>query len=454
MTSCLALDATTKPLAEPSESSSRATAVQHRVAEQTAASAGPPIVLHPSESLEEPWGPPVPSSHVLRRPHLAEDSLSRESLYLDDPAISDFPDNEDIPKSIRCSFNITFDGATAITSSVIDYMEPNSYQKVEKIAHDYASEAFSGAVAAKQINFKYGNCTVIGDHVGVNGLPLTTREDWECVCTVLKNYWRSDPVRTLHVKIFRDYFSYRSRAASEVSLAATKRQEIHNLIKTNSQEEWYIPRTALMRFNSLENVREIIIQDDRLDMVPQDKESFIERVQSEASCLLALCVYASLKMECLKVLLQKGFKDAALPSQRQDCCHLKCGPNFHTLLSTRGSFQPARFDTVGEHQNFHNSVVMPINYIPVEENQDDVMKTGRRRDLESGEGDSSRATDDPTCCGSGAYSEVYRVRIDPDHHRLLQVSSVLLLCRLGSKSIAAQRRRRRLRTKDFQGPPF
>lgn len=426
------IDPTAEPLAKPSESFSRVFHDNNNsIAEQTAASAGPQIVLHPSESVEGALRPARQSLHGLGRSQPTEVWSSHESLDLDGPC--DPSDAVDIPQSVECFFHITFDGATkpiAANSSAINYTEPSSYQKVEKIAQDLVRVASSGVHPNKQINFKYGNCTVIGDHVEKIGLPLTTQEDWESVCAILKNYWRSDPLRTLRVDIFRDYFSYRSRATSEVSLAATKRQEMYNLIKWAWDDKPYISRTVLMRFNSPENIREIIIQDHRLDMEPGHKERFIHSVQSKAACLLALCVYNGLKMECLNILLLKGFSDAALPLQRRDCCHDKCGPDFANLLKMRGCCTAARFDNVGEHQDFHDSVVIPIHFVPVEEDQDEIMKAGRQKDIAKVMETASRVTDDvkqSACCGSGAYSNVYRVRIDPDHHRLSKVSSISLI---------------------------
>lgn len=446
---------TAEPLAEPSESSSRPTYDSQTVAEQTIASAGPQIVLHPSESAEGPLRPTLQSSRGLGRSRSSEDSSSRESLDLDSPIDGGPSDALDIPKSIKCFFHITFDGITApVAINNINYTDPYSYHNVEIVALDHIRPASSGTLAANQINFKYGNCTVIGDQVEKIGLPLTTREDWDSVCAILKNYWRSDPRRTLRVDIFRDYFSYRSRAASEVSLATTKRQEIHNLIRWVSDEIWYIPRTALMRFNSPENIREIIIQDHRLDMEPEEKEHFIHSVQSEAPCLLALCVYVGLKMECLNVLLAKGFSDAKLPLQRRDCCHDKCQPDFANLVRNQGGFTAARFYNVGEHQNFHNSVVIPIHFIPVEEDQDDFMKAGRVMDLERATGVSSRVTDDikqSACCGSGAYSNVFRVRINPDHHRLSKVSSISLF--RSPKTKLLQNRNADFALKEFKDRP-
>ena len=431
------MDSRAKPLTEPSDSRSWAAYEFNSVAEGNVAPNVPQLVLHPSESLEGVREPTVQSSHGLGRSDSSEYSSSQGSLELDGPVIGDPLDAVDIPRSIECFFTITFDGAkvpVAANKLVIDYTEIDSYQTVERIAQDiaknttqnHAKVSSSGTLVARQFNFKYGNCTIIGDHVEKIGLPLTTREDWDSVCAILVNYWRSDPLRALHVEIYRDYFSYRSRATSEVSLAATKRREIHKMIQYTSENERYIPRTALMRFNSLQNIREIIVEDDRLDMGPEEKERFIQNVQSKAQCLIVLCVYAGLKMECLNIFLQRGFSDAALP-QIRNCCHDKCAPDFDTLLSNQGCFTPARFDNIGEHQDFHHSVVIPIHFIPVEENQDELMKAGRQMDLEEGKGGTQYVTDDAkysACCGRGAYSNVYRIRIDPDHHRFEKVSSI------------------------------
>ena len=426
------MDSIAEPRAEPSDPLRQAGATHdnNSAMEETVPSAVPPIVVQ-SESLEGSWETAVQSSYALGRSTSSKYSSSHESLELHSL------DAVEIPKSIECFFTVTFDGAEAPLAAnnlAIEYTEPNSYQKIEKFTHniaqdiaqDHARLTSSGTLVARQFNFKYGNCTVIGDHVEKIGLPLTTREDWDSVCAILVNYWRSDPLRTLHIEIYRDYFSYRSQATSEVSLAATKRRELHNLVKHNSENERYIPRTALMRFNSQQNIREIIIQDDSLDMRPEEKEHFIQRVQTNAGCLLALCVYARLNMGCLNIFLQRGFSDAALP-QIKDCCHENCDPDFNALLNMRGGFTPTRFDNVGEHQDFHHSVVIPIHFVPVEENQDEVMKAGRQRDLEEGIRRSTSVTDDArqnACCGSGAYSNVYRVRIDPDHHRLQKVSGI------------------------------
>ena len=434
------IDPTTEPLAAPPESFSQVVYDNNSsIAEQTAASAGPQIVLYPSENVEGSLRPARQSLDGLGGSQVPEESSSHESIDLDGPG--DPSHAVDIPQNVECFFHITFDGAKepiAAKKSAINYTEPNSYQNVERIAEEHVRGASSRVLANKEINFRYGNCTVISDRVEKRGLPLTTQEDWESVCAILVNYWRSDPLRTLRVDIFRDYFSYRSRATSEVSLAATKRLEMHSLVKYAWDEKAYIPRTALMRFNSPEAIREIIIQDRRLDMELGETKRFIHRVQSKAAILLALCVYNELKMECLNILLRKGFSDAKLPLQRRDCCHDKCGPNFNNLLSKRGCFTAAQFDNVGKHQDFHDSIVIPIHFVPVEEEQDKIMKAGRQRDLAKVIEPASPETEDPkqsACCGSGAYSNVYRVRIDPDHHRLSKVSSISLMSLCKAKMV-------------------
>ena len=429
------MDSIAEPLAGPSDPVRRAGVTHYKdsPAEQTVPSAVPPIVLQ-SESFDGDWGPARWSLYTLGRSTSSEYCSSHESLELYGPTILGALDTIDIPKSIECTLNITIGGAKAAVATetlAIDYTGPNSYRNVENIGQDIAQRiaqtqadtASSGTLATRQLNFKYGNCTVIGDNVEKSGLPLTTREDWESVCAILENYWRLEPLRKLHVDIFRDYFSYRDRASSEASFAATKRFEIDSLIRYTSENEPYIPRTALMRFNSLQNIREIIIQDDRLNMGSADKEHFIQTVRSDAPCLLAMCVYAGLKMQCLSVFLRMGFSDAKLPTQ-SDYCHDRCAPDFRTFLNNRGCFAPARFDNTGEHQDFESHVVIPIHFIPVEKDEDDILRAGRQKELEKPKGGTSRVTDakQSACCGSGSYSNVYRVRIDPDHHRLQKVS--------------------------------
>lgn len=375
--------------------------------EDTSNPHGPSIVVHASEGTTATEVPVQRRPHDLLRAQSSDESLSSapESLDLED-SIHCLPCGDAIPSSVTYTLHITCDGsAIPVERSdlTVHYNDVHSYQAIEEIAQSCVKRENAGALMGKSLNFKYGNCTIIGQDVDKIGVPLTTREDWNDVCTILTNYWASKVDRTLHVDIYRDYFSTRSRAASDVSFAATKRSEIQALMKRASDNRRYIPRTALMRFTSPDNIREIIIQDPRLNLEPRAKEDFVQTVQQKASCLLAMCVLAGLKMKCLKRLLDTGCSDTSLPLADGHCCHPECAPDFDNLVERQGGFRTANFDTVGQHQDFDPNVVIPIHYQPVDSNEDEFAKEGRRRDLEnqlSGAYHEILSPKAKACCGS------------------------------------------------------
>lgn len=375
---------------------------------------GPSIVVHQSGVTTASTVPVPRSPHDLSRAQSSDESLSTapESLELEDSAHS-LPFGGVIPSSVTYTLHITCDGSTVPVERrnlTVPYNDVHSYQTIEEIAQDCVNKTCAETLMGKSLNFKYGNCTITGQDVDKIGVPLTTREDWNDVCTILTNYWASNVDQTLHVDIYRDYFSIRSRAASDVSFAATKRSEIQALMKRASDGRRYIPRTVLMRFTSPDNIREIIVQDPRLYMEPKEKEDFILSVQKKASCLLAMCVLAGLKMSCLKTLLDNGRSDATLPLDDGHCCHPRCAPDFDNLVEKQGGFRTANFDTVGQHQEFDPNVVIPIHYQPVDSNEDTFAKEGRKRDLENKTSGAYRDTYSPkarACCGSVSVSPKY-----------------------------------------------
>ena len=337
----------------------------------------------------------------------------------------------DAPSSVTCFLHITFDGATipfAMNDLRIAYRELDSYNIIERIAQDYIQKTCSEGFAVRRLSFKYGNCTIKGEHVEKVGIPLTTTEDWANICLILSRLWTREPRRALEVHIFRDYFSHRSPSGSEASVSSTHRLELRKLMKRAADGRKYIPRLALMRFTSENNIRKVISHDSRLELDKETKDRFIVKVQETAPCLFALYIYAGLTMKCLMRQVNIGYNDGRLPLDEDDCCHPRCAADFETLLDKQGGFFAAQFDHVGEHQEFDSRVVIPIHFFPVDEDEIDFVKEGRRRDMEYDRPyafDSWHSEKRKAWCGSGSYSNVYRVRIDPDHHRLSRVSGLL-----------------------------
>lgn len=334
----------------------------------------------------------------------------------------------DAPSSVTCYLHITLDGAIipfAMNDLRIAYKEVDSYNIIERIAQNYIHETCSEGLAVSGLSFKYGNCTIKGEHVQKLGIPLTTTEDWAYICLTLSRLWTLEPRRDLEIHIFRDYFSHRSPSGSEASVPYPQRLELRKLMKRAADGRKYIPRLALMRFTSESNIRKVINHDSRLKVDKETKDRFILKVQETAPRLFALYIYAGLTMKCLMRQVDNGYNDGSLPLDEDDCCHPRCAADFEILLDKQGGFSAAQFDHIGEHQDFDSRVVIPIHFFPVDEDEIEFVKEGRKKDMEydtpfafhSWHSEKRKAW-----CGSGTSSNVYRVRLDPDHHRLSRVS--------------------------------
>lgn len=81
----------------------------------------------------------------------------------------------------------------------------------------------------------------------------------------------------------------------------------------------------------------------------------------------------------------------------------------------------------GDHQDFHAQVVIPIHFHPKEsgevsfhQDEDDHLSSSSPQPL-SGASQPKQDPKQEALCGSGAYSTVYRVKIEPSHHNLSEV---------------------------------
>lgn len=375
--------------------------------ENTATVAGPAIVLHPAE---QPAGAlrSVQEQDVqlkLTKSRSSDDDSPRESIDLEDAvaAFRSVTNGLVTPTSITCSLNLTF-GDSPVPDVPEDFelslTDPNSYSGLEKISQTHLRATVQDAFTAKELTLRYGNCTIIGQHIGNSFLPLTSSEDWNDICTILTNYWTSRPHQHYRLEILRDYFAFQHKATSDVSFAGAKRTEIHTLMKQASDGRLYISRTDLMQITSKDTIRDIINQDPQLDIPPEEKQAFIWQVQTRAQKLLAMCVLAGLSMGCLKTLLDNGCSDTTQPLKRHHCCHIKCNADFENLVSRQGGFCAAEFWTMGEHQKFHPSVVVPIHLIPRDKNGDealDAIMTTRSDETEEDVGDEEPAKREAWC---------------------------------------------------------
>ena len=232
--------------------------------------------------------------------------------------------------------------------------------------------------------------------------PLRSPEDWKKVNERIVEYWNSHTQEEMHLCISRHYLA--SQEQPVAGLAKIKRLEIHDLMKKTWDKKRYIPDNVLQTVISDQAIH-YIIQEQPPKSLP-DQHAFTRQVQAEGRLLFAMCVHARLKMEDLKTLLDSGLTDSNLPLDETSQCHKACRQKFEALLEAQGGFRAARFDE-GEHQKFQPHTVVPVHFCPRPHGKNDT--------------DLKRAA----LCGRGASSEVYCVRLNPNHHSLSEVSCEL-----------------------------
>ena len=327
--------------------------------------------------------------------------------------------------SILYRLYTTFEGKVfkADAERTVSINDLDSYADIESAAEAQVRENFSESLASRELNFRHGSCKIISDAGREDVHALTSQEDWKDVCITLINYQTSG-YRVLRLEVSRDYFALQTQAIGQETFAITKRREIDSLMKNSASGRLYIPRIDLTRVTSTDTIRQIITQDDSLGMNLSAKEQFIEIVRRRSRTLLAMCVLANLKMKCLKKLLDAGLGDKSLPLKEQNKCHRGCSADFRNLLREQGGFLAPVFNNIGEHKVLHSDVVIPMHFHPAVQNTKNWSNvgTGHSDDLNSPMEDEANIEKLKACCGSGAYSTVYRVRIDPDHHMLSKVS--------------------------------
>ena len=380
---------------------------------QTLSPAGLKIVVHEAEGTGKSFEPTEKTpergttykelENVQRSPSSSQDN----SKPLSAPRPPKRPvERSSIPKIIAYSLQFTFefegcpDSELAEEHSVF-FHEAESYQEIEKVADKHAKILSAESLGQKELKLFYGSCTLVSDQGTRTRLPLRSPEDWTKVNERIVEYWISHTQERLHLCISRHYLASQEQPVAD--LAKIKRMEIHDLMKKTLDKKRYIPHNVLQTIISDQAIHCIIQEKPPKSLLRHDQHAFTRQVQAEGRLLFAMCVHARLKMECLKTLLDSDLTDSNLPLDESSQCHKACRQKFEALLEAQGGFRAARF-VEGEHQNFHSHTVVPLHFCPRPHGKNDTDLKGA------------------ALCGRGASSEVYCVRLNPNHHSLSEVS--------------------------------
>ncbi|KAL8881298.1 MAG: hypothetical protein Q9198_001477 [Flavoplaca austrocitrina] len=276
----------------------------------------------------------------------------------------------------------------------------------------------SQALIGKTLFFRNAKATV-GSTRGISFHDILTPDDWEHLdAEILAR--RSDREPDIQVNIYCDFIALRNRREGAKSFANTKCDEMITLERrafTDNDTE-YFSRIDLKLIASRQTIHEIVAEDTPAGTNDANRENFVNLIHDEAPVLFAMCVYAQLGMDCLKTFLDNGHRDETTFLEDKDKCHSTCSRKYKNFLKWQGSFRAAEFNTPGEHQDLHDKVVVPLQYYPKTQHEDGIFQESPSTSGFVQEELAKPKVKERSRCGSGAFSDVYRVKLDQDHHRL------------------------------------
>lgn len=326
-----------------------------------------------------------------------------------------------IPQEFLCSLRLKY-GKKPLPWSGL-FSVPGTVDRSFDIIEQKANEALRDEVLERhELYRRRGSCSVMAhvtDHI--TGQPtdlvhegqkrgpsafLKVGEQWNEVSSLLVGaFVVKHPYERFYLEIEWEYSSLQIEPDEGQSFVDMIKSEIFKKMDRNFDGREYIPRTDLIRIMSFSCIERIITEDTSLaDLSYHDKQRFVKEVQLGASRLQALCISLRIDMACLRAIMGKesasrpGKKivDLDLPLKDKDCPDTKYEVDFSNIKLRQGGFIAHKFDKGAAHENIPKDIVLPIRFDMSQDSLDRL--------------------------GSGGSGQVYRVRIDPDHHTLSNVS--------------------------------
>lgn len=306
-------------------------------------------------------------------------------VYLDDKIISHF-------EEARCYWNDT--SYFNILQNAADriLVEQGSFNPQDESARPY-KRAGRCRLVRREDDFEVESITIENERQWAEFLPL-----------MVAKFAANNHFVQFYLDFRWEYSLLIIKRQTGVPYADTIKGVLYEHLKRNYRKQKYIPRQVLDNLFKASTVKELIDEDESLKRLAQklptedgqlfDREKFITHVIACGIIYLALCIYTGLPLECLYRLMEK-YKECTTLLQVSDCPNDRFKPQFDHLVELQGCFQAHTFPTDKRHpihRQLDNSIVVPINF-------------DEQRDF----------------IGRGGFGEVFRVQIDPDHHRFSPV---------------------------------
>jgi len=323
-------------------------------------------------------------------------------------AAADLAKSEIFPKRTFCSLRVSLDSEKIgeIQHHHIKWYKSSEYKRLYDVAADTVAASIrdrSGANAEDELYVRYGLCRVIGrEHEEV----FTHVDDCEALSdTAIKDicgFIGAHAFEKFDLEISWDwsYSSLKRDLDPGVEFTEMMRGEIYHKCKKNFLNQSYLPRIDVGRLKDAELIRKVIDADRKLDgqnKPPFDRKFFANQVILHAPRLFLTCVYLDRSMAFLKHLIDFDYSDQSLPdiSHLNSCPRSKhCEADLEMFVVAQYGFFAKKIEGNKEVMELNDHEVMPIAY-----------------------GNNGKEI------GSGSFSIVKSIFINPFHHYLPGVST-------------------------------
>ena len=339
-----------------------------------------------------------------------------------------------LSNSVKCVLTVTYGGCQLGEAQriEIDWLDKNSYKKAIDEASQQRLAEFGHVDPSIHLYRKHGVCKIfrhaiehedvafvsqsISTEQEIESKTLHQVEEWVEVPQVLilrfKGKYTYDD---FHLDIRWDYSGFVKPTGDDKQYTKAVKIIIDEKMRTNWNDEHYIPRIDLYEILQDDTVSRLIHCDrsisafarDGNSTSPFDIDRFIQKVSDLGTRILAICIYAELPLICIKFMLDSGKCDASLPFGPNDMClPREYSAAYKTFKMWQGSFVAHHFEPQANNSSRRKDCEQTLPYREIKAKVVMPICFDKTKDL----------------VGNGSYGDVYRVTIDPDHHYFDPVS--------------------------------